>query len=237
MKVILVAHTPDAEQTVAMAAKTCHSSKLPRGEMSRDGMRRILGLVIGSGHTSVLEHASFTFAIMGVSRALTHQLVRHRIASYSQQSQRHVKIRDFEYVTPPTVTRSPEARGLYKDAMTRISDGYSALVELGVPIEDARYVLPNATATNIVVTMNARSLLNFFELRLCLRAQWEIRRLASLMLKEVKAAAPLLFEGAGPACVTKGYCIEGQTDCRLYKRHVTKRAGEPSTGAEDLKAL
>lgn len=237
MKVVLVAHTPEPEQTVAMAARTCHSPKPPRGEMSREGMKRILDLVIGAGHTSVLEHASFTFAVEGVSRSLTHQLVRHRIASYSQQSQRHVKLKDFEYVAPPTVTRNRKAGKLFADLMASISDAYSQLADLGVPLEDARYVLPNAACTNIVVTMNTRSLHNFFELRLCLRAQWEVRRLANLMLREVRAVAPLLFENAGPACVARGYCFEGKTDCRFYKRYVTKRREKDATGAENLKAL
>jgi thymidylate synthase (FAD) len=223
MKVTLVAHTAEPELTVALSAKTCHTAKLPKGEMSREGMRSIIGFVTGAGHTSVLEHASFTFAIEGVSRSLTHQLVRHRIASYSQQSQRHVRLRDFEYVVPPTVASKPKAKKRFVETMRSLSDVYGELAEMGVPLEDARYVLPNAAGTNIYVTMNARSLHNFFELRTCLRAQWEIRKLANLMLREVRKAAPLLFEWAGPICKARGICMEGVTDCKFYKLYVKEK--------------
>jgi thymidylate synthase (FAD) len=223
MKVTLLAYTPRPELTVVLAAKTCYEAKMPSGELDREGMGRFLRKVVGAGHTSVLEHASFTFAVEGVSRALTHQLVRHRIASYSQQSQRYVKLRDFARVTPPTISNDKKALARFEKAMAEASDAYSALVDMGIPAEDSRYVLPNAATSNITITMNARSLHNFFELRSCLRAQWEIRKLANLMLQAVRKVAPLLFEGAGPMCQTRGMCMEGETDCRFYRQHVKKR--------------
>jgi len=229
MKLKLLAHTPDPELTVILAAKTCYAAKMPSGAMERKDMEKLLRRVVGAGHTSVLEHASFTFSVEGVSRALTHQLVRHRIASYSQQSQRYVKLKDFEHVTPPTVANDKNALARFDKAMAELSDAYSALVDMGIPAEDARYVLPNAATSNIVITMNARSLHNFFELRSCLRAQWEIRKLANLMLREVKAVAPLLFENAGPICQTRGTCIEGETDCKFYKQYVKKKSVKGQT--------
>jgi thymidylate synthase (FAD) len=222
MKVKLLAHTPNPELTVVLSAKTCYAAKMPSGDLSREQMAKFLHKVISAGHTSVLEHASFTFAVEGVSRALTHQLVRHRIASYSQQSQRYVRLKDFGYVTPATISSKPRAKAKFDKVMAELSKAYAELAEMGVPVEDARYVLPNATTSNIVVTMNARSLHNFFELRSCLRAQWEIRKLANLMLREVKAVAPLLFDDAGPICRRRGICMEGATDCKFFKSYVKK---------------
>jgi thymidylate synthase (FAD) len=224
VNVKLIAHTPEPELTVVLAAKTCYASKMPSGTLARPEMEKFLRRVVGRGHTSVLEHASFTFAVEGVSRALTHQLVRHRIASYSQQSQRYVKLKDFARVTPPTVSNDKKALARFEKAMAEASDAYSALVDMGIPAEDARYVLPNAATSNITITMNARSLHNFFELRSCLRAQWEIRKLANLMLREVKKVAPLLFENAGAICQTRGMCIEEETDCKFYKLYVKKKS-------------
>jgi thymidylate synthase (FAD) len=140
-------------------------------------------------------------------------LVRHRIASYSQQSQRYVKEHDFEYIVPPGVAANSEAAALFAKLMDQIRTTYDQLVILGVHQEDARYVLANATETKIVITMNARSLLHFFELRCCFRAQWEIRELAEIMLEEVRKVAPQLFRKAGPTCVTAHYCGEGKLTC------------------------
>jgi thymidylate synthase (FAD) len=223
VKVKLIAHTPEPELTVVLAAKTCYASKMPSGTLERPERERFLRNVVRRGHTSVLEHASFTFAVEGVSRALTHQLVRHRIASYSQQSQRYVKLKDFARVTPPTISNDKKALARFEKAMAEASEAYEALVDMGVPAEDARYVLPNAATSNITMTMNARSLHNFFELRSCLRAQWEIRKLANLMLREVRKVAPLLFEGAGPLCQTRGTCMEGESDCEFYGRYVSTK--------------
>lgn len=221
MKVKLISHTPEPQRAVAMSARLCYS---PVGaeqlveKMSDEQVAKLVSKIVDMGHSSTLEHASFTFAIEGVSRVLTHQLVRHRIASYSQQSQRYVSEHDFEYILPPTVAANAAAKEKFEALMDKIRTTYDELVELGVHKEDARYCLANATETKIVVTMNARALLNFFSLRCCTRAQWEIRKMAELMLAEVRQVAPLLFEKAGPTCVTSGYCDEGELTCgRLEK--------------------
>jgi thymidylate synthase (FAD) len=220
MNVKLIGFTPDPEKIPAMAAKLTHSKTKPQdlGKTSNKELKAILEQVVGLGHTSVVEHASFTFAISDVSRSLTHQLVRHRIASFSQQSQRYVNLNEPAYVTPPKIAKSKQMKKAYDQTMKAIWKEYNKLLEMDIPAEDARYVLPNATCTNIIVTMNARSLLNFFELRCCLHAQWEIRTLANLMLKEVKKAAPTIFKNAGPLCKSKKTCPENKKDCPFYPK-------------------
>ncbi len=220
MNVKLIGFTPDPEKIPAMAAKLTHSKTKPQdlGKTSDKELKAILEQVVGLGHTSVVEHAIFTFAISDVSRSLTHQLVRHRIASFSQQSQRYVNLNEPVYVTPPKIAKSKQMKKAYDQTMKMIWKEYNKLLEMDIPAEDARYVLPNATCTNIIVTMNARSLLNFFELRCCLHAQWEIRALANLMLKEVKKAAPTIFKNAGPLCKSKKVCPENKKDCPLYPK-------------------
>ena len=221
MNVMLISYTPQPERTVAMAARLCYS---PTGaaelaqNMSDNQVDSLVEKIANMGHLSTIEHVSFTFAIEGVSRVLSHQLVRHRLASYSQQSQRYVKAHDFEYIIPPSVAASAIATERFEKLMGQIRDTYNELVELGVHQEDARYVLANATETKIVVTMNARSLLHFFQLRCCTRAQWEIRQLANLMRDEVRQVAPHLFSKAGPTCETDDFCSEGKMTCgRLEK--------------------
>jgi len=220
MNVKLIGFTPDPEKIPAMAAKLTHSKTKPEdmNKTSSKELKTILEQVVNLGHTSVVEHTSFTFAISDVSRSLTHQLVRHRIASYSQQSQRYVNLNEPNYVTPPKIAKNKQMKKAYDQTMKMIWKEYNKLLELDIPAEDARYVLPNATCTNIMVTMNARSLLNFFELRCCLHAQWEIRTLANLMLKEVKKAAPTIFKNAGPLCKSKKVCPENKKDCPLYPK-------------------
>jgi thymidylate synthase (FAD) len=220
MNVKLLGYTSSPEKLPAMAAILTHSKikpenleKTPKKEHSA-----VLEQVLKLGHTSVIEHASFTFAISDVSRSLTHQLVRHRIASYSQQSQRYVNLNEPNYVTPPSIGKNMRTKKAYEETMGIIWAHYNKLLGLKIPAEDARYVLPNATCTNIMVTMNARSLLNFFELRCCLHAQWEIRMLANKMLKEVKKVAPLIFRNAGPSCKTKQICPEKKKNCPLYPK-------------------
>jgi len=218
MKVELIAYTPEPDIIAAVAAKLTHS-KSDIDELLKEDeekLRKLLRIVIKMGHTSVVEHAYFTFAISGISRSLTHQLVRHRIASYSQQSQRYVE-QDAEYVTPITILKNERLKKRYDELMREIWEVYNELKK-EVPIEDARYVLPNATETKIMVSMNARSLLNFFELRCCLHAQWEIRKLAWRMLHLVKKVAPTIFENAGPPCRTKGYCPMDKKDCIWYPK-------------------
>jgi thymidylate synthase (FAD) len=158
-----------------------------------------------------LEHVSFTFGIEGISRALTHQLVRHRLASYSQQSQRYVKTEDFKYIVPYSIKNDKIALAKFEKIMQSLQEGYDELLKT-VPKEDARYVLPNAVETKIIVTMNARELVYFFKLRGCKRAQWEIRNLAIEMLKLVKKVAPIMFKNSGPSCL-KGPCTEGEMYC------------------------
>lgn len=219
MHVQLLAWTDEPERTVSAAARLCYSSdsasELAR-KMTPEKQASFIEKLVDMGHQSPLEHASFTFAIEGVSRALSHQLVRHRIASYSQKSQRYVEESSFSYITPPSVAASPEARQIFAGQMEHIREAYRRLCEI-VPKEDARYVLPNACETKLVATMNARSLLHFFQVRCCRRAQWEIRHLAEQMLQEVRRVSPLLFKYAGPRCETEGICPEGELSCGRLK--------------------
>ncbi|MEM3399825.1 MAG: FAD-dependent thymidylate synthase [Candidatus Micrarchaeia archaeon] len=235
MKVRLIAYTHKPDETCSLAASTSVSMGSPSEIAEKTDPQkaaRILGKVVGYGHTSVIEHASFTFSIEGISRACSHQLVRHRIASYTQQSQRYVRLDEAgEYfVIPPSIERKREAKSIFLESVGQGFSAYKELLKEGIAPEDARYVLPNATKTNVIVTMNARSLMNFFGLRLCKRAQWEIRTLASLMLKEVKKVAPVIFENAGPRCVELGYCPESKT-CGLYplKKDVVGKGGKRSS--------
>lgn len=176
-----------------------------------------LRAAIRSGHESVLEHAVYTFEVKGVSRALTHQLVRHRIASYSQQSQRYVKITDMDgYVIPKSVDEWNMLND-YCSIMGEIWEYYDRLIKAGVPVEDARYILPNACTTNIIITMNARELLHFFALRCCNRAQWEIRELAEKMLELCREVSLAIFDDAGPSCVRDGFCRESKSCGRAPK--------------------
>ncbi|MEM3702989.1 MAG: FAD-dependent thymidylate synthase [Candidatus Bathyarchaeia archaeon] len=214
MKVKLLRYTADPEVLCGAAALTSTRSGSPSEifeSADLERARQTVKRVIGYGHMSVIEHASFTFSIEEVSRAMTHQLVRHRIASYTQQSQRYVTYNTLkQYVTPPTINANPEAKKVFDRALENVSKAYNKLIEMGIPKEDARYVLPNAAKTNIVVTMNARELRHFFNLRCCIRSQWELREVATEMLRQVKKVAPSLFENAGPKCVELGYCPEGK---------------------------
>ena len=214
MKVKLLRYTADAELLCGTAALTSTKSGSPSEvfeKMNLEKSKRIIKRVTGYGHVSVIEHASFTFSIEGVSRAMTHQLVRHRIASYTQQSQRYVAYDTLEkYVTPPSIADNTEAKKTFDETLAKISETYQKLLNLGIPKEDARFILPNAAKTNIIVTMNARELRHFFNLRCCARAQWEIRQVATEMLRQVKKVAPILFENAGPSCVKLGFCPEGK---------------------------
>ena len=216
MQVELLYHTEDVERSVATAARLCYASvgatELMK-KMPDEKVKSVLKTIMQGGHFSTLEHVSYTFAVDGVSRALTHQLVRHRIASFNQQSQRYVKFDNgFEHVEPDSVSENPQAHQIFEKSMNEAEDAYKKLVELGVPKEDARFVLPNAAETKIVITMNARELLHFFELRCCNRAQWEIRELAHKMLELVKPTAPYIFMDAGAPCV-HGSCREGKMTC------------------------
>ena len=277
LKVRLLSHTPNVEKVVATAGKLCYSpSSIDQLQenLTEEQIEKFINQVVSAGHHSVVEHASFTFGVEGVSRSLTHQLVRHRIGSYSQQSQRYVRLDQFEYIIPPAIEEIPRAKQLFIDAMEYDQDIYDKLTTLLIAselvknkkykkqvkdvmadlvkfdiklvdedgrltvnidvfvnrfftkypkdylkvekkaIEDARYVFPNACETKIILTMNVRSLYNFFEHRCCERSQWEIRELATEMLKQVKEVAPLLFKNCGPVCV-RGKCQEGNMSCGL----------------------
>ncbi len=221
MKVEVLWHTPHPEQVVAAAARLCYSadgiSDLME-KMDEDKISTFVKKLGDMGHESPFEHVSFTFGIEGVSRALSHQMVRHRIASYSQKSQRYVDEQSFTYVVPPSIASNGEALDYYHEQMEAIRRAYQKLSNM-VPREDARYILPNACETKLVVTMNVRSLTNFFRLRCCQRAQWEIRHLAEIMMEEVRKIAPLLFARAGAVCESEGYCPEGEYSCgRLHKK-------------------
>lgn len=231
LKVKLIEHTPNPEKIIAAAARLCYSS-IGIDEImentNNESTEKFLNMLMSYGHESPIEHISFTFAVEGVSRSLTHQLVRHRIASYSQQSQRYVKLQQFEYIIPHEIQNDQKARNIFIIAMEQSQKSYNELVDVlktkyinaGLnalnaekkAIEDARYVFPNACETKIILTMNARSLMNFFKQRCCNRAQWEIRELADEMLKQVKEVAPALFKYAGPGCL-KGICSEGKMTC------------------------
>lgn len=216
LSVKLLSHTPEPERVVALSAKLCYSDATIddlRDAISRQEQANFIEKIVKIGHHSVLEHISFTFGIEGVSRALTHQLVRHRIASYSQKSQRYVKHKeDFEFVIPPTIKNHERYLEKYQNLMSEISDLYSRMISEGIPAEDARYILPNACETKIIVTMNARELLHFFKIRCCNRAQWEIRMMAEEMLKLCLEVAPSVFKFAGPTCVNEK-CPEGEFTC------------------------
>lgn len=239
LKVKLIAHTPEPEKLVAAAAKLCYSQAGAdeiMEDLTPENVDKFLNRLMDMGHASPIEHASFSFAIEGVSRALTHQLVRHRMASYSQKSQRYVTEGQFSYIVPPEIAAVPEAKETFIQAMEQAQAAYDSLAEKLIAghkkelmdagmeekraasaaekqgIEDARYVLPNACETKIVATMNVRELLHFFNQRCCNRAQWEIRRCAVEMLRECRKVAPVLFKHAGPRCLD-GPCPEGPMTC------------------------
>jgi thymidylate synthase (FAD) len=224
LKVILLRHTPNPEETVAMAAKLCYSpSNITslKDKIEAKDQKSFVGKLIQMGHMTPIEHPTFTFAIEGISRACSHQLVRHRLASYSQQSQRYVSEEaGFDYVIPPLIKEDKELKRAFvafmKDAQHAYNIMVKALNEKGLKGEsanqDARFLLPNAAETKIMVTMNARELLHFFKQRCCNRAQWEIRRMSEEMLILVKKIAPVLFYKAGPGCLYAP-CPEGDYTC------------------------
>ena len=214
IQVQLISFTPDPERVIALAARQTRSERvISAKQLSEDEIRRIIDLLMKLKHMSPFEHAVFTFSISGISRVCSHQLVRHRLASFSQQSQRAVKIKESSFIIPPSVQTNLEARKVFEELVSQSIKAYNKLIELGIPIEDARFVIPQAIETKIVVTMNARELLHFFGLRLCRKAQWEIRQLAEKMLESLIKIAPNVFKYAGPRCWDYGYCPEGDEQC------------------------
>ena len=239
MNVTLITHTGEPEKIIAAAAKLCYSASdigdLLDG-LDEDKSTKFVEMLSNIGHQSPIEHVTFTFGIEGVSRAFLAQMTRHRIASFSVQSQRYVKVTDFKFVTPPEIEKIPEAKECYIDAMKNSITTYNKLADIlekkhyntfidngldeksakikaqKTAIEDARFILPNSSETKMIVTMNARSLMNFFNIRCCNRAQWEIKAVADEMLKICYNIAPTLFKNAGPSCL-KGNCPEGKMSC------------------------
>lgn len=243
MKVTLLTYTPDPEKHVAAAGRLCYSAKTIDGiydGLTEEKTVEYIKMLVDLGHESPVEHVSFTFGIEGVSRSLLAQITRHRIASFSVQSQRYVREGDFDYVVPPEIAAVPEAMREFQKAMEESQRHYDEITRLLAEkhgktfmengmnekeaksaaqkkaIEDARFVLPNACDTKIILTMNVRSLYNFFKLRCCNRAQWEIRALAWEMLRQVRTVAPNLFSNAGPGCLS-GSCTEGKMSCGRQK--------------------
>lgn len=232
MNVKLISHTPDPEKVIATAAKLCYSSanidELQEG-LDEEKVQKFLNMLMELGHESPIEHVSFTFGIEGISRACSHQLVRHRIASYSQKSQRYVTESQFDYITPPSIQKYGYLDLEFQKLMIEVQHAYDTIREglkeelirdgedpkkaEKIANEDARFVLPNACETKIVVTMNVRSLFNFFKHRCCNRAQWEIRAVAMEMWHLCMEVSPSIFQHAGPECVTKGKCPEGKMSC------------------------
>ncbi len=243
LKVILISHTPNPEKVVAAAAKMCYSNSGAENildKLDEEKTTKFLEHLTAIGHASPLEHITFTFAVEGVSRSLLAQLTRHRMASYSVKSQRYVEEANYEYIIPPEIEANPQAKALYEKTMADIGIAYEQLTDLlfethkttmdekaakKKAIEDARFVLPNACETKLIMTFNARSLLNFFQVRCCNRAQWEIQALADAILWEVRKVAPTIFCNAGPSCV-RGACPEGSMSCGKRAEMIARYRGE-----------
>ena len=231
MNVVLIRHTLSPEELIALGARLCYSrstiSDLTE-RISANDQSAFIEKLRNMGHESIFEHASFTFGIEGVSRVLLAQLTRHRIASFSVQSQRYVSYeKGFGYIIPPKIEAlGDEAVAKYNAQMNRIEEWYREWQhQLGVgekSNEDARFVLPNACETRILLTMNVRELCHFFSLRMCSRAQWEINELATRMHRICMETAPALFCDAGPACL-RGRCPEGEKSCGQAEKKRTDR--------------
>lgn len=246
--VTLISCSQNPEKVISAAAKLCYSASGTKDildGLTEEKTEKFLNMLESLGHESPIEHSSYTFAVEGVSRSLLAQLTRHRIASYSVKSQRYVKEGQFEYVVPPEIEKLPEAKKIYIKAMEEDQKAYNELCDILIKkhtaeliqsgmdedkakktaekmaIEDARFVLPNSCETKLIMTMNARSLMNFFHHRCCNRAQWEIRELATKMLSLVKEVSPTLFKNAGPSCMS-GACPEGKMSCGKMKEMVSR---------------
>ena len=237
MKVTLTRVTENPIGAIEEAACNCYNSEPTGGKIMKSCYK--------SGHHSVLEFCDFTFHIEGVSRALTHQLVRHRLASYAQRSQRYCGENDFGYVTPLTVSKNTAAKFIYEDCMNQLAHTYKKLQDLGIPNEDARYVLPNACETAIEVKMNFRTLIHFMNERLCTRAQWEIRLMAREMKRCIEEIYPELakylvpkceaHEGT-PFCTEHGTCGKHPLLKDIYKHFTEPKYAKLDKMIEDLKS-
>lgn len=231
MDIQLLSHTKDPQKVIFAAAKQCYSKKdaaliyQAAQKETPEAIAKFVQELMARGHLSTVEHVTFTFAISGVSRVCTHQLVRHRLASFSQQSQRYVDMESFEYVIPPLIEKDNELRKKFEEIVSQIRKTYEEMKAVIVSKknldkeainQDLRFILPQAVTTKIVVTMNCRELLHFFSERLCTRAQWEIRAAAEQMLKLCKETLPEVFAKAGAKCVQYSFCPEGEKGCGRY---------------------
>ena len=210
MKVKLLSSTPNALDVVYKAMKTCYSEVSPIDIPLPNDIEKLklVNKVIASGHLSPVEHVNFTFGIENITRACSHQLVRHRHCSFSQQSQRYVKFENLKGVCPDSIIDNEQAFGIYIETLNKIGEGYKKLLELGIKPEDARSVLPNCTTTNITMTLNLRELMHICNERLCSRAQKEIRELVGKMCAEVITAEYWTEQFLVPKCEKLGYCPE-----------------------------
>lgn len=233
MEVHLLSHTLNPEKVIYSAARQCYSQLsadriyFDREKVSRKKLKKFLRDLMKRGHLSPFEHVSFVFSINGVSRVCTHQLVRHRLASYSQQSQRYVSIKNFDCVIPPVIKKNKKAKEIFMNTVETVKSNYKDLQEVLIKEgkltreeinQDLRFIIPQAIETKIVVSMNIRELFHFFSERLCLRAQWEIRAVAVKMFSLCKKVMPEVFSSAGPKCKMIGYCPENNVRCALYKK-------------------
>ena len=218
MRVVLLRHTPEPEVTIAAAARISTSPLPTRRLMEKESQEeaaKLIDRLINAGHMSPLEHSSFTLSLEGISRVTSHQLVRHRLASFTQRSQRYVRMSEPKFVIPPTLAATPGLRARFEKGVRAAFDLYIELVEAGVAEEDARYLLPSAMETEVVMTMNARELITASGLRLCPRAQWEIISLFEGIKAEVTRVAPTIGKHLRPKCYKLGYCDEFKS-CGLF---------------------
>lgn len=223
INVKLIKYTPNPDEHIYISARIAYSNKtvdeIKKETSDKEKVRNFLNMLRERGHTSTFEHAVFTFVIEGCSRVCTHQLVRHRLASYTQQSQRYAGATGRFYL-PESIMNNPDAYKIAQEVIDFTTRKYNELINMGIHQEDARYLIPQSVTSRITVTMNARELLHFFELRTCMHAQKEIRVVAWKMLKEAQKVAPILFEKAGPPCIAKGICYENDTKCPLYSVYI-----------------
>lgn len=222
-EVKLISKPNNLLKTIYTACRTCYSADTPINIYDtaddEETMLKLISRVISSGHYSTIEHIQISFAISNVSRACTHQLVRHRHMSFSQKSQRYVKEKgQFDYIIPPTIEKNPELKEKFEQFMSDISNKYQEFVEAGIPAEDARFVLPNATASSMVASLNLREMIHLANLRLCSRAQYEIRTLVKMMCDELSKQEPWLKDYLVPKCVRLGFCDEDKCCGRMPKR-------------------
>jgi thymidylate synthase (FAD) len=236
-KVQLVTFTPNPDTVASIAARMCYSSGGIDSLLEHDNITAVLPKVLASGHLSVLRHVMFTFAVEGISRACSHQLVRHSVGvGISQQSQRYVKSDSPTYIVPPTIENFG-SKGLSRffDTSIRHSwEQYKEVMAAGIPAEDARFLLPNAAETKMLISFTGEALLHLFEKRDCIRSQWEIKSIVNLMMPLVKSVAPIMFDKAGALCKTAGYCPEGGMSCGraptmeiLVESYQVLRPGKP----------